>query len=74
MAALDAMEVDMDMPDKDGKRKLNANFLLRPDYDLRKKSHRRTNQRKRAETVYKMLHLLDESVTLPPVSRLHSRQ
>ena len=65
MAALDAMEIDMDMPDKDGKRKLNAKYLLRPEYDLRKKSDRRVNQRKRAEAVYKMLHLLDESTTLP---------
>ena len=55
----------MDMPDRDGKRKLNAKYPLRPEYDLRKKKEIRVNQRQRAETVYKMLHLLDESVTLP---------
>ncbi len=59
------MDVDMDMPDKDGKRKLNAKYPLRPEYDLRKKKEIRVNQRQRAEAVYKMLHLLDESATLP---------
>ncbi len=64
MARLQAIGVDLEMPDKDGRRKLNAKLPLRPEFDLKNKGDRRANQKKRAEAVYKMLHLIDESTTL----------